>query len=96
MLNRVVALSLQVQVDSQASDSEVLLQPKSKVIPGLLCSVNSHGHAYSMLRHESPSWQQEQDLLGTGGMFWEGTIAQMEATCSIEASPSVSAKREKD
>ena len=87
MLNRLLALSLQIQVDSQASDSETLLQPKSRVIPGPPFSVNSHGHVCSMLRHESPSWQQEQDLLGTGGMFWEGTIAQMEATRSIEASP---------
>jgi hypothetical protein len=87
MLNKLVALSLQVQVDSQASDSETLPQPKSEVIPGPPCSVNGHGHACSMLRHKSLSWQQEQDLLGTGGMFWEGTIAQMEAAHSIEASP---------
>ena len=87
MLNRLAASSIQVQVNSQASDSETLLRPKSRVIHGLPCSVNSHGHACSMLRHESPSRQQEQDLLGTGGMFWEGTIAQMEATRSIEASP---------
>jgi hypothetical protein len=87
MLNRLVASSLQVQVNSQASDSETLLQPKSRVTLGLPCSVNGHGHGCSMLRHERPSWQQEQDLLGTGGMFCEGTIAQTEATRSIEASP---------
>jgi hypothetical protein len=89
MLNRLVALSLQVQVDSQASDSETLLQPKSGVILDPPCSVNGHGHGHgcSKFRQESSSWQQEQGLLGIGGMFWEGTIAQMEATRSIEASP---------
>jgi hypothetical protein len=80
-------LSLQVHVDSQASDSETLLQPKSRVIPDPLCSVNGYGHTYSVIRQESHSLQQDQDLLGTGGMFWEGTIAPMEATHSIEVSP---------
>ena len=84
MLNRLVVLSLQVQVDSQASDSETLLQPKSRVP---LCSVNGHGHGCSIPRQEISSWQQEQDLLCTGGMFWEGAIAPTEATRSIEASP---------
>src|ERR1700730_12315964 len=87
MLNRLVALSLQVQVHSHASDSETPLQPKSRVILDPPCSVNGHGHACSKFRQESSSWQQEQGLLGIGGMFWEGTIAQMEATRSIEASP---------
>jgi len=87
MLNRLAALSLQVQVDSQAADSETLLQPKSTVIPNPPGSVNGRRRICSMLRQESLSWRQEQDLLGTGGMFWEDTIGQMEATRSIEASP---------
>src|SRR2546421_6303315 len=82
-LNRLVALSLPAKVDSQASDREALLllllpPPKSRDIPDLPCSVNGRGYVCSVLRHERPSWgQQEQDLFGAGGMFWEGTIAQM-------------------
>ena len=87
MLNRLAALSLQVRVDSQAADSETLPQPKSTAISDPPCSVNGHRRTCSMLRQESLSWRQEQDLLGTGEMFWEGTIAQMEATRSVEASP---------